>query len=500
MQLRIREKELIECFIKYGLSLTAHELAGFAKVSTKTIYRTIRKINEASQHGDIILAEVGKGFRLDYDNYLKENAKNKENRERQGPLERRNEILLTLLFKAPKKLRIQELFHSYYISDPVISNDLNKISLFLKDNDLTLKRQGQRIGIEGTERTIRKVVTMLLSFNLLEDKQTFTNNYSINSFDVNFITTILEFIEQQLVSGIAYPYGMNIFSHIYILVKRCREGKIQFGESPWHLEEEDRQIIQYNKELYELARLVMTKMANYLNTSLPESETFYLFQYLISSRVEDGTIRYQNLFNEAKEITQFFSMKMSQLMGVAIDQASYEQDLYNHIQPLLYRLKHQITIKNDLLKDIESEYTETFKQVAQVSQLVQQEFHTNHISKDEIGFLTLYFVKYKELIPIKRRVLIMCSSGVGTSELLKVKVRKAFPELEIVAVVSARQYQKKQTQFSKIDLILTTVHLTMPSEIPMILVNSVFTKQDENRVKAMLGEIKNGSEKQDVRI
>ena len=89
----------------------------------------------------------------------------------------------------------------------------------------------------------------------------------------------------------------------------------------------------------------------------------------------------------------------------------------------------------------------------------------------------------------------MCSSGVGTSELLKVKVKKAFPELEIIAVVSARQYQKNQTQFSNIDFILTTVHLTISSETPMILVNSVFTKQDENRVKEKLGEIENGSEK-----
>lgn len=89
----------------------------------------------------------------------------------------------------------------------------------------------------------------------------------------------------------------------------------------------------------------------------------------------------------------------------------------------------------------------------------------------------------------------MCSSGVGTSGLLKVKVKKAFPELEIIAVVSARQYQKNQTQFSNIDLILTTVHLTISSETPMILVNSVFTKQDENRVKEKLGEIENGSEK-----
>lgn len=67
-------------------------------------------------------------------------------------------------------------------------------------------------------------------------------------------------------------------------------------------------------------------------------------------------------------------------------------------------------------------------------------------------FLTLYFVKYKEMIHSKNVLLIMCSSGVGTSELLKVKVRKAF-ELEIVDVLSARKFSKAPEKYQNIDLI-----------------------------------------------
>lgn len=43
MQLSKRETQLIELFIKHGMTLTAQELAEFANVSTKTIYRTIKK-------------------------------------------------------------------------------------------------------------------------------------------------------------------------------------------------------------------------------------------------------------------------------------------------------------------------------------------------------------------------------------------------------------------------------------------------------------------------
>ena len=53
MQLSKRETQLIELFIKHGMTLTAQELAEFANVSTKTIYRTIKKINEASDVGEL---------------------------------------------------------------------------------------------------------------------------------------------------------------------------------------------------------------------------------------------------------------------------------------------------------------------------------------------------------------------------------------------------------------------------------------------------------------
>lgn len=73
-------------------------------------------------------------------------------------------------------------------------------------------------------------------------------------------------------------------------------------------------------------------------------------------------------------------------MGVAIDQERNRHDLYSHIQPLLYRLKHEITIKNDLLHDIELEYQETFQLVEFVSKMVQKNFIQTIYPKDEIGF------------------------------------------------------------------------------------------------------------------
>ncbi|MDN6347571.1 MAG: helix-turn-helix domain-containing protein, partial [Tetragenococcus koreensis] len=108
MQLSKRENYLIEILMKNNMMLTAHQLAEISSVSTKTIYRTVKKINEESAEGDIIISEIGKGFRLDYDKYLHLNTENKMTTKEKESLVRRNNIILKLLFKAPNSIRIND--------------------------------------------------------------------------------------------------------------------------------------------------------------------------------------------------------------------------------------------------------------------------------------------------------------------------------------------------------------------------------------------------------
>ena len=94
-------------------------------------------------------------------------------------------------------------------------------------------------------------------------------------------------------------------------------------------------------------------------------------------------------------------------------------------------------LKGKILQDIKIEYADTFEDVKEATNRIFEEQYGQKLSDDEIGFLTLYFAKYIEQHPRKINVLIMCASGIGTSELLKVKVKKYFPQLNIIDVVSA---------------------------------------------------------------
>ena len=172
MKLSKRETRLIEQFMTQGMNLTANELATAAKVSTKTIYRTIKRINEAAG-SEIIRSEIGKGFCLDYEAYLKGTIENQETDQHDEPLERRHAIALHLLFKSPKRLMIKELFAPYYLSEAVISSDINRLSEYFQYFELQLIRSDKRIAVIGTEKNIPSmplISTLLPQFlNLLSE-------------------------------------------------------------------------------------------------------------------------------------------------------------------------------------------------------------------------------------------------------------------------------------------------------------------------------------------
>jgi len=489
MQLSKRENHIIEVLMKNNMMLTAHQLAKISGVSTKTIYRTIKKINEESSKGDIIISEIGKGFRLDYDKYLHLNTENKMSTKEKESLIRRNNIILKLLFKSPNSININDLFESYFVSEAVIFKDLKKIESFLENYLLKLQRKKGRLAVEGQEKNIRKAVSYLIEGKELTDETFRTDFQNISAYDIDFLTSLLKDIEDQLDTTISYPYNVNIFSHLYILMKRSREGSIKIQEGI-SLDSEEVQLIENHQTIFEVSKGVIHRVSNYLCSELDEIEIFYLFNYLISSRLEDFNDHSAKSNEKSKEVTNYFMQEMSKIIGSTTMKAEYKEDLLSHITPLIYRLRNEILIKNDLVQDIQLEYPEMFKVVEKVTRKVERKFDLPQISVDEIGFLVLYFVKYKEMGNSQKRVLIMCSSGVGTSELLKVKVQKAFPEIEIVDVISSKRFMENLENYQGIDLILTTIHLHKDVGVPSLLVNAIFTKQDEERTKNMLqGEI-----------
>jgi len=491
------EQELLLFLSKNQGYVTSKELLEVLNVSQKTVYRLINKINNEYEDGPLIISERGRGYKLDYEKFIssqKSNDNDKDKEKQFTPSERRKRIMEELLLSSPKPINVYHLFSHYYVGDSVTFNDEQIMSEELKKYNLVLERKNRTLAILGEEVNIRKAIKDIIEiFNIIDIDDLKRNpKLNFNQYDVLFILDQLRKIEEDLNITIPYPYNVNIFSHLYILLSRTRIVPTRmFADeiSKEEMENMERDI------LYPVAKVIVHNIEKYLNSPLPDIEVYFLYQYLVSSRMQGSHAITSTFSSEVIQVTKEYMEGMSINLGMDIDSQSIFIDLANHIKPMLNRLEHKIRVKNSLLSQIKVTYEEVFMGVKKVSELLSEKFNLPAINEDEIGFITLYFAKAIETGQHQRpiKTLIMCTTGIGTSELLKAKVSKKFPEIEIVDVVASRNTQMLKEKYADAELILSTVHIKEDVPIPYLLVSAMFTIDDQKRLQGKIEEVYHGN-------
>ena len=320
------------------------------------------------------------------------------------------------------------------------------------------------------------------------DIEDLRNNKALNfnNYDVLFTLDQVRNIEKKLDITIPHPYNVNIFSHLYILISRSR--KVAISEK-YQLSNEEEQELTKDLVLKKVAQTTIQQIETYLNKRLPNVEIYYLYQYLVSSRMQGSFSKVTNFSFKVMQVTQFYLEEMSAQLKILTDNDQLFLELASHIKPMINRLENSIHVKNSLLDQIKMTYETIFGKIAQVSKQVSKNYQLPAINEDENGFITLYFARMIETNQLPIRTLIMCTTGIGTSELLRVKVEKKFPELQIFEIIATRNIKKSLKDYSDIELILTTIHLQEKVPIKSLLVSAMFTMDDQYRLQRKVEEI-----------
>jgi activator of the mannose operon (transcriptional antiterminator) len=489
VKLQDKEEWIIYVLREKHTYITVSEIAEQVSSSTKTIYRTIKKINDRCTHGELIKTEKGKGIKLNYDVYLESKIdSNTETLYNYSPVERRMNIIQQLLFKSPNTIEEEILFGKYYVSQSVIRVDEEIIGEQLKSKDLILKKEGTKLSVIGLEFSIRKaLIDSLLKMNILNFEDLKSINVDFNKDDLEFVFSQIEMIERRLDTTIPSPYNINLLTHLYILINRAGKGIFDLNENYSFFNYVN--IIKEEERYYKLAVKVRENIEAYLNTSLPESETMNIFIYLASSRIDKSSETTRVFPKEVHIITDFYINEFQKESNITIMHSLIFNELASHIKPMLNRLKSNISIKNSLIEDIKVEYGKLFNIVLKISGKVSENYKLPIIREDEVGFITLYFARYIEQHPQKIKALILCTTGMGTSELLKVKIMKFFPDIDIQATASIKECSAEFIQNTSVDLILTTVKLQDNLQVPTVLVNTLFIEKDQDNVRKIIKEI-----------
>lgn len=484
-------KSLINYLLNRRDYVSGQELSEALDVSTKTVSRLVRQINGQYGERPIIFSQRGRGYRLDYRAYYDQRdvIDQPVGVGALSSVERRDEIIRRLLITSPHQYRMAEVWGKFYISDSAIASDMKILRHMLNRFHLTLERSGELVWVEGAESDIRRAITSLLfADDVIVSGQFDQPNQRIKQRDAAFVTHQLDLIEDLTHAEIPYPYSVNLFTHLYILVERFRSaGSFIDDGGPGGVPDEP----AMNDELVAVCRRVIANLGDYLDTRLPDVEIHNLYRYLTSSRIEDAQEAPAQLPDPVREVTDYLIGRVSADPEYRdISSPELFVGLAKHMKPLLNRLDNGIRVTNNLLEQIKLEYPHLFATVRAATASLTQERGLNPIDDEECGFITVYFAQAVESLRIPLDVLLVCTTGLGTAQLLRAKIERRFTEFHIVETVAARDIDHAIERHPELDLVISTIRLPDDVPMPTLAVSAMLTAEDQDRIEREAARIR----------
>ncbi|HHL2498340.1 TPA: transcription antiterminator [Yersinia enterocolitica] len=480
--------------------LSTTQAAKILHISVSTLRRDVDAINDFfADKGNYILCKPGLGLRLDaseivslpvasLDEHVANILKSK----------RLIGIITDLLTHSPTPLSITFLSDKYFISRSSIVEDLNKIDKWLGSFSLVMIKNYTGTYVEGNDYDIRMALKEIITHSVLCNYQMtdsridrFSRVQLIKEFGKENVTNcinLIAFIEDELACAISEPYYTNLFSHLLVTIRRM--------EKCHHHTDRDNIPTHDNKE-WKVAVKAISWLEGKYTFFFPEIETSYIYQYLISSGKDTTLANIPDKDFQDKEAVSYainLTSALSQSLKCdLISDKTLLNSLVMHIKPMLNRLTYRIIIHNPLLDEIKKELSEVFTAVRNVTMKINNYGKHDPPSEDEVAYLSVYIQAAIEKVKENKKIILVCSSGVGTSQLLYSRITKAFPDWEIVDIVPGSKLKKILSE-KQCDLIISTVRIE-EMMIPVAYVSALFSAKDIIRVTETLFTERNPQEK-----
>ncbi len=472
-------------------------------VSDKTLQKDLKMIEKYLETFNIkidikrgcgILIEALAKKNIDLINSL--NIQTKENK-LLSVEQRRMEILKYLLLNSSNITSINQLADKYYVSKTSIVNDFKYIEEWIKEYNLKLNKTLEGTKIIGKELDIRKSIAKMMD-DLLDENYEQHDIYEltrldsatfsalINLFDIDsiiFVETIITELENNLGYTISQPYYINLITHILICLKRVEEGNQIESQ-----EEGKISIDNLDERIYQNVTTLIDKIENRYGVKIAPDETKYIYIYLVSSGFSSEANSSCNdeldILSESDKISSIMIENMSQFLDINLkDDELLQKGLASHIKPMLNRLRYDIQIKNPLLEEMQQRFSEVLGLCMMTINIMTEYNNLNNISIDEVSYIATYFQAAIERNMSSKRVIVVCHTGYGTSQLLAARLKREFPGWTIADIIP--MYQLNKRNLDDIDFIISTVKLDLKDKLH-IVVSVLLMESDINNIKNAL--------------
>lgn len=364
-------------------------------------------------------------------------------------LARRMEIIKRLVFKQ-EKVTFAGLAEEFYTSTTSIQNDIHFIETILFRGEST-SLKSNRFGTRFIPRNTQEWINVMVNVNSFIIEETVSGHKN----EGHEIDVLKDFYPEQVIivcKNILYSFvkeNVNTISDTYVEnFLRHLIATIYLLTKDKHLLLTKKFIDNYKHAFYiDSAVKILHKASLRLGFKYTNDDVQYLSLLLLN-------YRFEQLPQEAVDESIVFDMVRYTSQAMNIDFMKDSQliaQLKNHIPAMLSRLRHQTLVKNPFTDQIKLEYSITYN----VLWMVAENLFKGSINSDEIAFLTLYFQLSLEKMGAGRKILVICPTGIVTSELLINRIKTLSPSLDMIEVASASE--ALELSLEEYDLILSTV-------------------------------------------
>lgn len=506
-----REITILKYLLKNHGFKTISELAETYEVSTRTIREDIKNIENVLKGSSIkIVRDRKKGILItnesksDKELYNIINVLN--NGEEYYAKEERISIIIYELLISDKAITYDYLMDKTNTSKTTIVKDFAQSEKWLSSRGIKVIKK-PRIGItlEYDELTFRNVSLEYIESSLKEfDFQKIYNsfngsdfltlNLSMNSY-INFITkdinvmAVNNFIkkyENDFMIKFSEDAFIRIFLYILISLQRIKKGKYLLLK-----ENQGSQALNNTAKLKEWILTNNKLLNNAANMDISKTEITYIIHYMMSQnkRYLSKNINLSS-YDEQKIVKEFIGIVQDFLCIDLIQDDTLFENILMHISSTIHRLLFDIKVSNPLLKDIKNEYAEIFK-ACEIGRKLFEEKLEKKLSDDEISFLTMHIAASIEKTKQKKnfnifRTIIVCSSGIGTSNMLKTRLINEFPSIIVERTCSVEEFHKINKE--GIDLVISTTQLSIGQNKSIIYVSPLLNNKDIFNIKKFISK------------
>lgn len=502
-----RTFEILNILLSTKEPVVINSIAKKLNVSNKTIRNNLNDIEEIVCNSGLKLIKTpGVGILLDGSDDIKlrfiDQIKDRigKNVEPYSP-EARKKYILKRLFMSYENITMQQVADELYVSRVTIYKDLEDVEKWLNDYNLKLLRK-TNYGIEvvGQEESLRNAISGLIAsdkggddtrdiiysdYSGKIDQRTISKLRKLIDIDYAKIENIVNKAEDKLKFKFTDEAFISLVIHVAISIKRLKESKYI------NLPKEILNGLKENDEYY-VAKEIAEDIDRAFNIDLPDSEIGYILLHILGTKMQQSNsdeidLNFEKQSNSdlaviiSKEIIETSERALS--MDLSHDK-QFLNGLILHLRPTINRLKYGLTLRNPILNEIKEDYPDIYG-VAWMTSVIFQKYLGVKIPEEEIGYLALHIGASVERNKSLVRALVVCTSGIGTSQLLVARLERCFKEIEIKDIIPSSRL--KERSMNDIDIVISTIPIK--ADKPIINISPLLSQNDITRLEKLLNKV-----------